>query len=308
MRDTLAITAILFLCVVPVLMVRPLPGPVAPDQLAEFVTSVTWRHDADWFGGLSGIDISADGNRFVAVTDRGQLLAGTFERDGQQMVGATVVKNRTLPNDPRTPERFPFTDAEGVAWGRDGVIFVSFEHAQRVLQFDSWEAEAIWPHYTRAWNALGGNIGLEALAIGAAGDLITMPEGVLSGATEALVYRREPGQPWAQSLTLPLVDGFRPVGADYGPDGYLYLLEREARYGFRTQIRRFDVDRSGFDRWDVVLETPLMRHANLEGLAVWADSAGNIRLTMVSDNNFYPMVPTRLVEYVIPKGLEARAE
>ena len=40
-------------------------------------------------------------------------------------------------------------------------------------------------------------------------------------------------------------------------------------------------------------------HGNLEGLAVWQDPAGQIRLTMVSDDNYLPFMRGQIVEYVL---------
>ncbi|MGB7262337.1 MAG: hypothetical protein WBC68_09710 [Albidovulum sp.] len=37
----------------------------------------------------------------------------------------------------------------------------------------------------------------------------------------------------------------------------------------------------------------------MEGLAVWRDTQGDIRLTMVSDNNFVLFRPTEIVDYRI---------
>lgn len=60
-------------------------------------------------------------------------------------------------------------------------------------------------------------------------------------------------------------------------------------------------------------ETELFRSSifqfdNLEGLAVWRDDTGAIRLTMVSDDNFNPLQTTQLVEFRVPETLASRAE
>jgi hypothetical protein len=39
------------------------------------------------------------------------------------------------------------------------------------------------------------------------------------------------------------------------------------------------------------------RHGNLEGLAVWQDALGTIRLTMLSDDNFNSFQRSEFVEY-----------
>ena len=39
------------------------------------------------------------------------------------------------------------------------------------------------------------------------------------------------------------------------------------------------------------------RHQNLEGLSVWRDEGGILRLTMISDDGFKSFWSTRFVEY-----------
>jgi len=48
-----------------------------------------------------------------------------------------------------------------------------------------------------------------------------------------------------------------------------------------------------------LIDTPPGRHDNLEGLTVWQDMAGRIRLTMISDDNFNFFQRTELVEYAL---------
>ena len=95
---------------------------------------------------------------------------------------------------------------------------------------------------------------------------------------------------------------FLPVGADFGPDGALYLLERDfTGFGFRSRVRRFDITgpaRGGAG--EILLQSRARQFDNLEGLSVWRDEAGRIRLTMVSDDNFLFVQRTELVEYVLP--------
>ncbi len=77
------------------------------------------------------------------------------------------------------------------------------------------------------------------------------------------------------------------VGADFGPDGRLYVLERTfSALGFRTRVRRFDLlgERDAGET--------LLRRGNgpvrqpRRHFAVWRDAAARSRLTLVSDDNF----------------------
>lgn len=303
MRRSLAVAVIALLGIAPIFTLNILPEPpaVAPeDQPAQHLSTYRWREDAEWFGGFSGLELHGDGARFYAVTDRANLVRGTLSRSGDQITGATLETRQPLVDKDGAIERFPHDDAEGLALDDAGRLFVSFEAAHRILRYDTWEAAAKWPSYTRAWRALGVNSGLEAVAIDAQGTLFTLPEGVPRGATEALIYRRLPGQKWEQPFTLPLDGGYLPVGADFGPDGRLYLLEREFLWlGFRSRIRAMTLTPTGVTEIVTLLETPHREHGNLEGLSVWADAQGRIRLTMISDDNFLPVLHTDIVEYVL---------
>ena len=66
------------------------------------------------------------------------------------------------------------------------------------------------------------------------------------------------------------------------------MLERQFRgiAGFGNRVRSFVVGARGLGDEKTLLQTPIGLHDNLEGISVWQDGAGDIRLTMVSDDNF----------------------
>lgn len=270
------------------------------DQTARLVSVVDVERDANWIGGLSGFDLTADGTTFHFVTDRGYWAQGRLARDGERLSGLEIEKVQRLVDRFGKIRKFPSTDAEGLALRADGSVFVSFEHHHRVLAYDTWDSPARWPSYTRSWRALSSNAGLEALAIAPDGTLFTIPEGINTDALEQLVYHRPPDGKWRQTFTLPIDPNFSPVGADFGPDGRLYVLERGIYpFGFYSRVRAMALQADEFSDIETVLQTGLAAHGNLEGLAVWQDQDGLIRLTMVSDDNFYPFMRGQIVEYVV---------
>ncbi|MFK7878708.1 esterase-like activity of phytase family protein [Roseobacter sp.] len=303
MRRSLAVVLVAIAIVAPVYAIYPPPASpaiAATDQTAQLVSTLRWNVDADWFGGFSGIEVTADGQTFFAVTDRGHIVRGTVRRDADQLTAMDVVDVQPLVDKNGEIQEFPHNDAEGLALDDLGRLNVSFEHAHRVLRYDTWGGQAKWPSYTRTWRALSGNKGLEMVAVDEDGDLYAIPEAAAPDATKAWVYRRLQGKKWDQPFTLPLTPDFLPVGGDIGPDGRLYLLERAfSAYGFRTQIRRMTVTDVGFDNIETLLQTPVRRHDNVEGLAVWADADGNMRMILVSDDNFLPFLRTEVIEYVV---------
>ena len=50
---------------------------------------------------------------------------------------------------------------------------------------------------------------------------------------------------------------------------------------------------------ETLLETRAGRHDNLEGIAVWRDATGNLRPTLVSDDNRSMLQRTEVVDYRI---------
>ncbi|WP_300032842.1 esterase-like activity of phytase family protein [uncultured Roseobacter sp.] len=301
MRRRFTVPLIFAMGVAPWFALKPAPPAVPPgEQPAQLSAVIPTETEADWAGGFSGIEVTADGSTWYLVTDRGHVATGTFTRQNGTLTGATIAAFQPLVDQYGNERDFPHTDAEGLALDDTGRLNVSFEHAHRVLRYNTWDAPAVWPSYTRSWRALPQNGGMEALAISADGTLFAIPEGVASGAWEALVYRRTHPHPWEQPFTLPLAEGFKPTGADFGPDGRLYLLERGLYpFGFRSQIRSMAVTDTGFEDIRVILQTPLFTHGNLEGIAVWRDGTGQIRLTMVSDDNFLPVLRSEIVEYIL---------
>ena len=77
------------------------------------------------------------------------------------------------------------------------------------------------------------------------------------------------------------------------------LLERDfwGLLGFRMRVRVFDIRGDRISGGEVLVETSAGTHDNLEGLAVWRDRQGTIRLTMISDDNQRFFQRTEFVEY-----------
>jgi hypothetical protein len=191
----------------------------------------------------------------------------------------------------------PRGDAEGLAVAADGRIWISFEGSTRVRIEDRGDGlpDLLPAHPDFA--AMQGNAGLEALAVAADGTLYAIPERSGRADRPFPVYRFRDGA-WDIPFTLPRRGPFLVSGADIGPDGRLYLLERDfAGIGFRSRVRSFDLA-GGDER--LILETGVGLHDNLEGIDVREDAAG-IRLTMISDDNFRFFQRTEIVDYLIPR-------
>jgi hypothetical protein len=237
----------------------------------------------------------------MALSDRGTLYQGTLQRatDGQitRILDVTV---HELHGRNGLPLPYSQDDTEGLALAPDGRIFISLEGPARILRFDNPDAAARPLPRDPDFLSMQPNSSLEALAIDSQGTLYTLPE--RSGALDRPfpVYRYATRQ-WDQPFSIPRDGDYLPTAADFGPDGLLYILERNFQgiLGFQSRVRRFAVTGDQISTGETVLETSLGQHGNLEGLSVWRDADGTLRLTMVSDDNFRFFLRTTLVEYAI---------
>lgn len=272
-----------------VLLAGANPGFAETTYLGTYV----WDGPGPRFGGFSGIEVTADGSGFLALSDRSMLVEGRFQRNDGQVTGITETGRHLL----RTTDGEPLTggrqDSEGLALGPDGQIYVSFEGLARIRVQPDVEGKPRLLPTAPAFADLQTNAALEALAVTADGTVLTIPERSGAQSRPFPVYRLQ-GDDWDVAFTIPRRGSFLVSGADVGPDGRLYVLERDfVGIGFRSRVRRFDPD-GGAEV--VLLDTNPLTHDNLEGISVWDDGQG-IRLTMISDDNFRFFQQTQIVEY-----------
>jgi hypothetical protein len=268
------------------------PVRAAADLLGTYV----WSERGDWFGGFSGIEMDADGNGFVALSDRTTIVRARLTRDAAGLIdGVAITERETLRNVEGGRLRGRRADSEGLAIGPDGRIHISFEGIARVRVQDGFLGSPELLPGPRDFDAMQLNASLESLAIGPDGALYTMPERSGRAGLDFPVYRYRNGT-WDIPFTIPRRDAFLVSGADIGPDGMLYVLERDfTGLGFRSRVRRFDLA-GGAE--ETLMETRTGTHDNLEGISVWQDADG-LRMTLISDDNFRFIQETELVEYRI---------
>jgi hypothetical protein len=244
------------------------------------------------FGGLSGIDIRADGKSFLAISDTGYWFSGTLEREDGRLVGladaqwAPMLNARGRPLGPKVR-----ADAEGLRLttvnGRPAA-YVSFEQANelRLYRAPSKEfsdlalARPEVIKFPRAGRKLVANRGLETMALAPAG-------GPLAGAFSVV-----------RSGDYDVTDGA------FLPNGDFLILERRVvvPYGVGMRLRRLpgDAIRPGaVVDGPVVLEADMLSQIdNMEGLAVSTDPDGRTRVTLVSDDNLSLLQRTLILEFL----------
>lgn len=260
---------------------------------------IVMKLDLEGFGGLSGIEISADGN-FLAVSDIGQFIKGSLTRVDGKLVGATIAPLRPILDSKANPLTGLNTNAESLAIALDGSIYVAFEGNHRIMRHETLTAAAQFLPKHPDFQTLQRNSGLEALAINVDGILLTIPERSGIETRPFPVYMFD-GNEWSQPTSIPRDGDFLVTGADFGPDGRFYVLERAFKIplGFAMRIRRFTFVNDTLTDGETLLVARTNRLDNMEGISVWADEYGQTRLTLVSDDNFNPLLRTVIAEYLV---------
>ena len=282
-------------------LIAALLWPYAAGAEAVYLQSYRWTVEDPAFGGFSGLEIGPDGRSFIALSDRGTLWRGAIARGAaDEITGITATHSGLLKQSTGAPVALNSGDSEGLAQGPDGALYISFEGLARVSRFDADDAPATLLPRPEAFKQLQNNSALEALAIDAQGALYTLPERSGALSRPFPVWRLADGA-WTQPFSITRDGNWLPVGADFGPDGRLYLVERDfwGLLGFLTRVRVFDL---GGDllTGEVLLQTQAGVHDNLEGISIWRDAAGLIRISLISDDNFRFFQSTEIVEYSLP--------
>ncbi|MCA2014288.1 esterase-like activity of phytase family protein [Cereibacter sphaeroides] len=248
---------------------------------------------------FSGI-ATRDGVNIIMVSDHGYLVQGRLQRGyGQSIDGMELRQFVPLLDENGQPLGAGMRDAEGVSIGRDGAIYVAFEEHNRVLRYARAGGPAQDLGVHRDFSRLRAGRGLESVAVAPDGRVYSIPERAARATYGFPSYVWRNGAGWDGAFRLPSDGQFLPVGADFGPDGRLYVLEREySARGYRSQVRRFSVNGQGISEGQWVMRSEVGQFGNLEGLAVFRDWGGRIRLLMVSDDD-RGRGPSELIDVVV---------
>ena len=273
--------------------------PVAADPGFQHISTFIWDRPEDYFGGWSAIEVAEDGTGFVVIGDNAQVFQGEFVRDGEKIVEVVWAPIGALSDTDGVAffrkETEHIGDSEGIAALSNGQFAVSFERFPRIIVYDG-ETAVSRIELPREAASLSENGGVEALAVDSEQNLIAIPETIPRGSPGFPVWRQT-STGWETLGHISRTQGFRPVGADVGPDGLLYVLERAFHLiGFQSRIRTFDPQ--DFDRDGELLWTaPLRAFDNLEGISVWLGADKSMRITLISDDNHLALQETQIVEF-----------
>jgi len=264
------------------------------------------------FGGLSGLRLDAKGERFIAISDRGNWFTGRILYKGREMSGLDDVEAAPMLG----PDGRPITargwfDSESIAL--DGsFVYIGLERVNQLLRFDfskgftrsRGEVMALPP----AARKLPHNKGLEALVmvpkgLPLAGTLIAISERGLDRDGNLMAFLI--GGPSPGPFSLRRTGNYDVSDAVLLPSGDLLVLERKFSFlaGIGIRIRRIAlksvapgalVDGPSIFAADFGYEID-----NMEGIDAHVTPEGDTVLTMVSDDNFSLIQRTLLLQFTL---------
>lgn len=265
------------------------------------------------FGGFSGFRfLDPAGERFVALSDKGDWFTGKLVYRDRQVIGMTNVETAPVLG----PDGKPITtrqwfDTESLALD-GGTAYVGIERANQILKFDfgrdGVRAAGQPLVLPAAAQKLPFNKGIEGLAYvpkphKLAGSLIALSERGLDASGNIigfLIGGPSPGQfSVKRSLDFDISD------AVILPRGDLLILERKFSLltGVRIRIRQIAMSTIAPGR---VLDGPQIFDAdlgnevdNMETLDVHQTASGETVLTMMSDDNFSVVQRNLLLQFTL---------
>jgi hypothetical protein len=271
----------------------------------------------DRFGGLSGLVLSEDGRRMVAVSDLGWWFEARLGYVGGMLTTmADARMGRLLDASGRQFRGKAFQDAEAVAAdgrGLDGDLLVGFERKTRILRYpfgrDGMAARPTTVPMPPELAAGPDNKELEAVGRFAA-------DGPMKGAAIAISERHLGGDGnilgWIlagtgdRRIALKRIRDFDVTDLAIDPRTQaLFTLERRFSpfTGAGMLIRRFAVEDLADDApldGEVLLEANQTQTIdNMEGLALTRATGGELRLTVVSDDNYNGFQRTLLMQFAL---------
>ncbi len=272
------------------------------------------------FGGISAIHMDSDGNRFIAITDRGSWLRGRIAyRDGKPDGIADTEMAPFLGPDGKPLAASGWFDAESLT-ERNGVFYAGIERVQKIVRFnvskDGMLARGKSVPVPADFKTLAFNRSLECLAVAPKGSsldgkLIVVTERSLdavgnhrSYVLDGNAHGADAGE-HAMRFSVKRSDDFDISDCTILPPGDLLVLER--RYsparGVAMRIRRLPlaaIKEGAVVDGQTLIEADLAYQIdNMEGIGIHRNAAGETILTLVSDDNFSVIERNLLLQFAL---------
>ncbi|MDR1727166.1 MAG: esterase-like activity of phytase family protein [Acidobacteriota bacterium] len=271
------------------------------------------------FGGLSALNMEPDGEGFLAISDRGYWLRGRIAYDDGRLAGVRDAMMTPILDDKREPASS--WDTESLT--RDGdVRYIGIERIHQIARYDlgteGFGARGKLLETPDALRRLPSNKSLESLVFvpgiagGAkpdapphplAGAFVAVSEGGIDakGGIQAFII----GGPAPGTFSVKQSGKLEISDATLLPDGDLLLLERHYSVleGLFIRVRRIARDDIApgavVDGEELMSVNSRCEIDNMEALSFHKNAAGDVILTLLSDNNYSPIQRTLLLQFAL---------
>lgn len=272
------------------------------------------QSDHSEFGGLSGIELSADGKKMLAISDRGYWVRSDIIYTNGEISGLANTEIAPIINAKGKKFVYWKADSEGLTKRNDSLddVAISVERDQGIYRFKLGEeglsARAMdWGSIQDA-KKIAPNRGLEAIT--------SLPKnhkyrGWMLVAAERKLDKAGNHSAWLVNgkqnhrLYITRQGGYDITDLNYLPNGDIVLLERAISIfgGPQMQIRQIcgrDIKPDA-----VVTGKRLLRASgfqtvdNMEGLGVHRAANGETILTIISDNNYHFLQRNLMLQFAL---------
>lgn len=294
-----------------------------------FKGGISVASNAEGFGGLSGIVLSKDGSKFIAISDRGWWVKGTLKTDRAQNLSGikdVSIKRLKIWRKSRQNDNH-WLDSEALApWdssGTNGNLLVGFERRERILLYKNQSGSfPTTPRQIKTPKAIATgpfNGELESIGRFYAGPkkkwLIAISEENLDskGNIRGWIWQnKKNGAARAITFSIKRLTDHAITDLAVAPDGRsFFILERSFSLsklpGFAIrQFKTTNLKPGNTLKGDLLFSgrQPFFAIDNMEGLAVHQTEKAAIQLTIISDDNFNRSLQRTLIyrfELIKPK-------
>lgn len=272
------------------------------------------------FGGWSGLVVGDDGSRLFSISDAGAWMTADIDyREGRVSGLSNAALGPLESRDAKTLKKHRDRDAESTTLVSGTLsksdVLVSFEQNARIGRFklgpDGLSSPAGYVTLPREARRLSRNKGLEALAVLRGGphkgSLVAIAERFLDESGNHTGWIWVKGA--ARRFNLTNINGFDITDAASLPNGNLVVLERRFRWteGVKMRLRLIkaaEVKPGALIGGEILFEGDMAYDIdNMEGLGVSRNGQGETILTLISDNNFNPVIQrTILLQFALKGG------
>lgn len=279
------------------------PVPLNPEDETQktvgelnYVAGWSLSSDHDDFGGWSGFTLK-EGREIVAINDQGNWLKATFDIEADQPIANARLA--LFDQSGEAADKVSY-DAESLIAIPTGYL-VGFEQRHRIVHVDAPNTGTVMPFETGVdFSGMSKNSGIEAMTLVSGNRLLMFAENGrdVHGRTKAWLA----GSGNATLLDFMPPENYAPTDAATLPNGDVLLLLRHYSVMTGASARLLHIPaaeiESGVVRGrEIAAILPPLSVDNMEGLDVSLQQNGDVRLYLVSDDNFSSRQRTLLMVF-----------